>query len=146
MLLSRKSQAAYKHIFEYIKNNVVDFNPNSITTDYETALRNAIKIVYPQAKFVGCWFHFIQAVQRNSKSIPNFIRHIRRNEKSFRLYKKFLLLPLLKETDLLVGWKILQNEALLLNESTNIFEKFIKYFERQWILKVKMKKYLILYS
>jgi hypothetical protein len=36
----------------------------TITTDFEKALLKAVKKVFPNAEYIGCQFHFKQAVRR----------------------------------------------------------------------------------
>jgi transposase-like protein len=57
--MKSKSEAAYINVFKRLKE---EFNVEvaSAMTDYEYALRSAIKKVYPDAELLGCWFHFCQ--------------------------------------------------------------------------------------
>ncbi|KAJ6639458.1 hypothetical protein Bhyg_12203, partial [Pseudolycoriella hygida] len=62
VLLTRKTQAAYMHLFKQLQSKW-KLTPMTITTDYERGLRNALRMHYPSAELVGCWFQFIQAIQ-----------------------------------------------------------------------------------
>lgn len=147
VLLSSKSQEAYIHLMKYLKSNVLDFKPNSIITDFETSLRNALKCVYPNVKLIGCWFHYTNAIRRKASRIPKFLRKLNRNKNAKALFSKFLFLPLLKPNNIVVAYHILQEETMGENyftENTNesFFSPFIKYFNNQWIKKVSELKFL----
>lgn len=56
--------SSYKQVFTYIENNLLNLAPEFIHSDYEASLLKAIQIMYPNAKRVGCWFHYGQAVRK----------------------------------------------------------------------------------
>lgn len=61
ILMSRKTERAYKDVLQVIKKEIApNMKFSSIIGDYELALRNAIEAVYPEVKLLGCWFHFNQ--------------------------------------------------------------------------------------
>jgi len=62
----------------------------SVTTDYEKALRNAFKIMYPKAQLIGCWFHFAQALRRKVKKITGLAKFLKSNVAAEKLYRKFV--------------------------------------------------------
>lgn len=64
--MSNKSQVYYSYVFEYIHNNIIELNNSTFVTDYEKAMRNALKKLYPNAKFYNCHYHFYQAVKKKA--------------------------------------------------------------------------------
>lgn len=56
-----------------------------------------------------------------------------------RLFQKFLILPLLKPCDIKDAFKILQEDVHKLKplKSDPHFHRFLNYFNRQWMQKVK---------
>lgn len=58
VLMSRKTEEAYTHLFRYNEENVCHLRPTSCMTDFEFAMRNAIRTVYPNCTVYACWFHF----------------------------------------------------------------------------------------
>ena len=42
-----------------------NFNPKILTCDFDLSLRKAIKKIYPDIKFFGCYYHFIRAIRKN---------------------------------------------------------------------------------
>lgn len=140
--MSHKSEAAYKHVLQYLQSNVIDLKPTSVITDYECSLRNALKSVYPTVKMVGCWFHYTNALRRKSTRIPGFTAKLNRDKKAKNLFSKFMYLPLLKPANIIEAYNILTKDAMdatfsnAINKTESLFKPFINYFERQWMKKV----------
>lgn len=133
--MSRKSQAAYDHAFEYLNKNVFKLSSvASFTTDYEVAMRNALRDMNPTAKMYACHFHFCQAGKRKASQIIGFVDMIRSDNRAASIYYRLLYLPLLPAIYIKDAFESLQNEAFTLNRSG--FKKYFAYFEKQWIVKV----------
>ena len=67
--LNSKTQISYEIIFSEVYriltlNNTVPMVLQSYTIDYEKALENALKKIFPKAQHVGCFFHYIQSMIR----------------------------------------------------------------------------------
>lgn len=61
MIMTAKSTSAYTAGLTHFKEEFAPhFQPDVIMTDFETSLPNSIRSVYPQAKHVGCLFHYCQ--------------------------------------------------------------------------------------
>lgn len=95
VLMTRKTEATYTHLFKCIEAEILALNAFSFMTDYEVAMRNALGIVYFDAKLFSCWFHFCQSVKRHGSQIDGFMLAARSNTKSAKLYYELLCLPLL---------------------------------------------------
>ena len=67
-LLPDKAQATYCRMFNIIRSLCNDrnlpFNPVSLQSDYEQAIIQAIRIVFPASRPRGCYFHYSQALWR----------------------------------------------------------------------------------
>lgn len=138
--MSSKSQESYVHILQYIESNLFKMNCISFQTDFELASRNALKIIYPDATLFTCWFHFKQASIRKSKKIPGFFNFLKINKDAKRIFDKFLSLPLLNSNDISTAFEVLKVESSsekFIKNGINQFEKFIDYYETQWLKKVK---------
>lgn len=131
----RKTSAAYAAVFKYIEENICKLNPTSFMTDYECAMRNGLRAVYPNAKLHACWFHYTQAVRRKSSKIPNFFKELAKHEYLNRIYHKFLALPLLPQHEIMNAYSMLKM-AIECRSETNIFEEFLQYFSKQWLQRV----------
>lgn len=42
---------------------IVDVRPDTIISDFEKAERKALQSVFPNAKFIGCFFHYSQVLK-----------------------------------------------------------------------------------
>lgn len=131
-LMTKRTTAAYVALFQFVESNICKLAPSSFMSDYEIALRNAIKTVYPACSRKACYFHLTQAARKRASKIPQFFDKIRTNPNMYRLYHKFLMLPLLPAGKILEGFSILKSESA---EHGEVFEDFIDYYHRQWIVK-----------
>jgi len=63
-ILNQRTENIYVRLWQFLKSDLpfsfLNWNNLQIITDYETALRNAIRRVVPECQLVGCWFHFNQ--------------------------------------------------------------------------------------
>lgn len=137
--MSRKTTASYAAAFKYIDENIFKLRPTSFMTDYERAMRNGLTAVYPEAKMRACWFHFTQALRRYAAKIPNFFKELAKDKKLNKIYHKFLALPLLPDNEIKNAYSMLKMTIQCLSK-TDIFQPFLDYFERQWLLNVSLKK------
>ena len=46
--------------------DIIDINPIKIISDYEKAEQNALQMVFPDAKLIGCFFHYSQVIKDNN--------------------------------------------------------------------------------
>lgn len=132
--MTRKTQACYTHVFEYIEKNICSLSGKSFMTDFELAMRNALKKIHPEMQFRTCWFHLCQAAQKNAKKDRDFIKLIKKNEEARSMYKKILALPLLPANQIKNAFIALKADALL--KFGKPFRTFLAYFEQQWLEKV----------
>lgn len=103
--------------------------PKSLTTDYEKGLRNALRLMYPEAQILGCWFHYCQCIRRKALSLGLFT-FFKTNGAARRLYRKFLSLPLIHADHLELAFEHLSVEA---NGFGDVFKTFLDYVQSQWI-------------
>lgn len=132
--MTHKSEAAYLHIFEYIKENVLSLEGKSFMTDFEVAPRNALRQIYPQSRLNSCWFHFKQAVRRKSHKFAKFREDLKNVTEIRRLYYKLMALPLLPSAEIKNAFGMLKLYAL--THHGDVCTGFIGYFEKQWIVSV----------
>ncbi|VVC26673.1 Hypothetical protein CINCED_3A017730, partial [Cinara cedri] len=72
-----------------------NLTPEIILTDYEAALRDLLISTFPNAGYVGCWFHYNQAVWRKMKNL-GYLHHVNRNKNARKTLKLLLALLLLQ--------------------------------------------------
>ncbi|XP_033250714.1 uncharacterized protein LOC117189746 isoform X2 [Drosophila miranda] len=133
VLMTRKTELCYQHLFTYIDSNICCLKGASFISDYEKAMRNALKGLHPNMNFYACWFHFTQACKKNAKQSTGFENTLKCNKKAYMLFMKFLHLPLLPESKIVEAFNLLKGEAINLNKK--LFSPFLKYFNRQWLKK-----------
>ena len=68
-LLPDKSEATYTFLLEKVQSFNNSLHPRSIMVDFEKAMINSIKIVFPYAEVKGCFFHFSQNIYKQVKPI-----------------------------------------------------------------------------
>ncbi|XP_043475792.1 uncharacterized protein LOC122507239 [Leptopilina heterotoma] len=94
ILMDRKSKEAYKAVFEEISRLIPEFIIDEAMTDYESALKAALRAVFPNIILHGCWFHYKQALLR--KAIKLGLRALLKyNEDAKHLLLLIMDLPLL---------------------------------------------------
>lgn len=134
VLMSKRTQIAYTRIFKYIDKHICSLLCARFTTDYETAMKNALRVCFPDSQLVSCWFHFVQAVRKKATKIQALFDLIREDKKAAIIYYKFQAIALLPPDLIDEAFTCLSKEAIKFNK--NAFQPFVDYFERQWIKKV----------
>lgn len=139
-MMTRKTQKAYEHALRYVHENLFPFRCEAIITDYEIAMRQAIKNVVPGIKLLGCWFHFAQAIRRKVASLPDLFELVRTDQKIQNVYYKIICLALLPHDKIDKAFNELALEGLQL---TKAFTPFVKYFQSQWLKRVGAKNFSV---
>lgn len=135
--MTKKTTEAYQAVFSYIHENILELQCSQFMMDYEKAMQKGLELVMPDINVRHCWFHHKQANVRNAKKLGKaFTTFLQSNESAKRCYKKLLCLPLLPVDKINGAFEELKAEAHSFN-STH-FNRFIKYYERQWIKRVRI--------
>lgn len=133
VLMSRKTEECYKHLFVTLK-KTFPLNGKSFMTDFELAIRNALRSVYPEVSQYTCWFHFCQAAKRKCSKFPSFVNDIKNNENIKKAYYKLLALPLLPPNHIVSCFQMVKSELTDVKSA----KKFLDYFDKQWLKQVKI--------
>ncbi|XP_062141719.1 uncharacterized protein LOC133849565 [Drosophila sulfurigaster albostrigata] len=133
VLMTRKTELCYQHLFTYVDSNIFCLNGASFISDYEKAMRNALKNLHPNMNFFACWFHFTQACKRNAIKTIGLEKMLSCNKHAYMLFMKFLYLPLLPECKIVKAFSLLEAQATALDKK--MFSPFLKYFKKQWLQK-----------
>lgn len=139
VLMSKKSEIAYKHVFKYIDQKVFQMSPTKMIMDFERAMRKAFLSVHPDSIVLGCWFHHNQAVRRRASKIQGFFAAIYATPEYEQAYKKFMKLPLLPYKDIVPAFESIK---AAIEAKTDVFQKFFEYYRRQWLDKVSISSVL----
>lgn len=134
--MTHKSEKAYRQVFEYVNANLFDMKCASFMTDFERAIRGALRAVAPGVPCHGCWFHYSQALQRRSGT-DGLTKYLKNNKVAHLIYKKLRFLALLPAAKISLGFNILKQEALDLQHEK--FNLYVEYVFDHWITKVSIK-------
>lgn len=138
--MSRQTTDAYKSVLGYIHENILPLNAKGIITDFELALRNALKHTVPETPLYCCWFHHCQAIRRKVASFPDLFALIRHNKNAREFYRQFQCLALLPHDKIKLAFDQIAFEAL---QSFPEFGKFVEYYDRQWIVRETPQRYSV---
>lgn len=127
-LLDSKSSWAYWHLFHNILViTEMEFDPITITTDFEPSLLEAVKEQFPLSKKIGCFFHFVYNIRKKM--------HILKIERTLidKLLnsKKFKKIIYLKKKKIIKALKKKINK--IDDEKNECWIKFLNYFKKQWM-------------
>lgn len=137
--MSGKAQKVYEHVFAFFEEHIFSLACASYTSDYEVAMRNALRVAHPETKLYACLFHFCQAVKKRGWKTFGFVRLVRNDPIARSIYYRLQCLPLLPTVHIRPMFISLKNEvAKLTRSSKKIFRPFLEYFERQWIERVSI--------
>lgn len=139
-MMTRKTQKAYEHALNYVNQHVFSLQCESIVTDYEAAMRQAIRKVVPGVQLLGCWFHYAQSIRRKVASLSELFELVRKNEQIRNIYYKIICLPLLPHQHIEKAFNELALEGLKL---TKAFTPFVKYFQNQWLKRVGAENFSV---
>lgn len=134
-LLPGKNQATYTRLFTLLSDKMNDlglqFSPTSALADFETAVHNSIRDVFPGITTKGCFFHFTQAVWRKAQ-ITGLQIPYREDDNVKKLIRRAAVLPLVPLDSIEDVWfQALEDrdEADL----TEVTETFTDYVTEQWV-------------
>lgn len=132
--MSNRTTDCYTSVFNYIENEVFKLEPAGLMTDWEAAMRNALRIRYPNSKLRGCWWHHRHAVRRKCRNLG--LHDLFKYNSDARMIKQQLLsLSLLPHESFTEGYnyiKNLTNRCKLSKDLKGLFS----YYERFWIEEV----------
>ena len=102
------------------QNNTVSYNLETVTSDSEFALIQAINDAFPQAQRIGCYYHYINDIKRNLA-----IYNLNKNELYETFFKEISKVPLIYKGNIKYSDEIMIN----FKENHKNFLQFIdKYF------------------
>jgi len=101
ILCSRKNKEIYYKIFKYIFDNIImdECKLKRITLDFEESLKEAAQEVFQHISFIGCKFHFNQAIMRKARKKGLLSVHNEKETKEIIQQFNFILEAGLKNLD-----------------------------------------------
>jgi len=158
VLMTRRTQVAYLPIMEMLKTQY-NIKVNSAMSDFEPALRNAIRQVYPDVILLGCWFHFLQVniflsevffkffIKRSFQAVIRHIKNVLKHSaymKSDTLAKvtvrRLLSLPLLPVDQTAGGFDAIRQTV---NDDNVNLQRILVHFNDEWMIKVGPEDFCI---
>lgn len=132
-IMESKSTKAYECVFRLLKQYLQNITILSSMTDYEYAVINAVKKVYPDCEVKGCFFHFAKAITDNAykKGVYALADDTNTILCAISYAKALALLP---EEMFPAGIAIVEEKLTNAPECVN----FINYLRRQWINKAEV--------
>ena len=132
--LPGKSQATYTRFFTLIKDKIADsglvFSPTSAMADFETAVPNSMRDIFPDINTKGCFFHFTQSIWRKAQATGLQIPY--HTETMTTLVRRAAILPLMLLASVQDVWfQALgdRNNA----DITQLIQHFTDYVTDQWV-------------
>ena len=125
-LLPGKTEILYTNLLEQL-DEAADFCPDTVLTDFEMGLRNAVRNVWPGTTLRGCYFHFKQALWRRfaqSDLVPEYKVPGSPIRTAFKLIGA---LPFVPVDDIDLAWRLLKPTI------PTDMAAFTTYFEHTWI-------------
>nr|CAD2139974.1 unnamed protein product [Meloidogyne enterolobii] len=89
-----------------------NLNPDSISVDFELAIHNAIRTIFPESHIRGRFFHLFSNLKKHLSSL-NLINHYNTNPKFALNSRMIVSLAFAPQNDLLEALNILENYLLL---------------------------------
>lgn len=121
-LTERQSTATYLAAFKAFESTFGRIKPVVVMSDYEDAIRLAVKTFWPEADLRGCWFHYAQRVLRKAKLLKIA------GARFSHAIQIAMSLPLLPEEYIEAG---IQYVASLLSGPD--CDQFVAYLRTQWL-------------
>ena len=129
ILMSNKTEILYDMVFKSIKNiltqnNIYELKIETITTDTEIALINAIHTNFPKSQRIGCWLHLKQDLMREAKKLGLFNSKNKKvnPDMTLEVITQLSLLPLEYKGDI----NYLKNKLDLFSKQYPLYSNMIK--------------------
>ncbi|CAG5084121.1 Protein of unknown function, partial [Cotesia congregata] len=136
-IMTSKTTAAYTAVLNHFSQVFAPhINPSSVSVDFEEGLSSAIDAIFPNAKIIRCYFHFLNASMRNlkKKKGTKFMERLKGWRESKIFYRKLMGIPLLPQEHMVLAFNWLLTNTV--DDVKEQFTDFIKYFEGWWIKRV----------
>ena len=120
------------------------YDPRFATSDFETAIMNAVEKIYPDCDTTGCQFHSGHSMNKKMRGqdMYGMYRWVKNNPAANLLYKKYLSLSFLPKDNITERLHCLREEidSTLPEGARKGFRKFHLYIKTYWIRKVRPER------
>ncbi|KOB60495.1 Uncharacterized protein OBRU01_24439 [Operophtera brumata] len=114
-------------MFDLITTVVPYFKPKIVHADFEFAITNALKTLFPKIIVVRCYYHFTNSLWKKAKTLCIKCKTLR------RIVGLCCNLPLLPNNMIFEGWNYITNECNDINNKK--IEIFLSYFKKFYLKK-----------
>ena len=135
-LMTGKDEELYEAIMINIRSLLPELNPTSSMSDWESAPRNALKIVYPNTLILGCWFHFTQRIWSEVQKF-GLVKTFKENNEFASYIRKLMSVPFLPASLIQPTYSFLQLPTNLIASETVKLERISKYFKKRWLTQIR---------
>ena len=112
MLLPNKTRETYNQAFTLLKETAqsqgIHIRPDTIVTDFEVGLIQAVELNFPIASLTGCYFHFTQALWRKIQGVGLQTEYCAENSEVAPFFRKVAALAFVPLAFVRVAWQGLQ--------------------------------------
>lgn len=133
--MTRRTTEIYKEVFRFIEKKIFKLRPAAFITDFEAAMRKAIRRCYRKAILRGCWYHYSAAIRKKMVKL-HLLGLIKHSDKARTIKVMMQGLPLLPPGSFMDGYRHVKHLAHEWKLFTK-FKKFFSYYERFWIAEVR---------
>lgn len=134
-LLEDKKESTYQSLFTLIKSALDLTKIETVMVDFEIAIHNALRNVFPNIKVKGCWFHFTQAIMKKVRKMGLMAKY-NKNAKFKSLVQNLFDLVLVPITEISSLFKKIKNSMMKLDEEDKVYQVklngFLNYCSSTW--------------
>lgn len=123
--LPNKNKQTYLRLFRNILEHVPQWNPSSVTADYETAVVSSLREVFPSVHVHGCYFHMKQCIWRKVQEL-GMTREYRENEEVRMQIRMRAALAFLRPEDVSNGWLEIHSTSPDVTKLTEFYDYFVE--------------------
>ena len=141
ILMTKKTESLYQSTFYEIKRLFPNLHPIHMMMDYERALDNSVKTVFPNIKLSGCRFHQNQAIYRKLTKLG--MTHLYKDNENLRKWVRNLMaLVLLPAENIEPTFRILSSQSISNLTTTQHckVQQLKTYYKKYWLKQVGCEK------
>lgn len=135
--MTRRTTEIYADVFRFIEKRIFKLNPAEFITDFEAAMRKAIRRRYGKVVLRGCWYHYSAAIRKKMVKL-GLLGLLKHNHRARSIKVMMQGLPLLPQEHFMQGYNHVKYLACRWNLFAK-FKKFFHYFEQFWVAEVGIK-------
>lgn len=130
--MTHRTEQAYDILFNFLADELGEFEPESIMTDFEMTSSKSYSEYFPTTKQRGCDFHIMKAIWKKIQTIPEMQKLYKENIIFSSKISYFASLAFIPSSDVCDAYeKILKLDFFVKNNQ--IIFPFLTYFEETWI-------------